>query len=332
MLWQIVPLIFDAKFIILIIMRNKFSILVIVSLISIRVFSQDSSQHHPYFKIGSSYLSNAVYSGRRDSATVPYLYAEADYYTKGGFYIGSKMAFLVKPGLSQLDNISLDAGYSFDLTKKLSGGLYASHSFYNDSSFAVMSTITASGGGYLTYELPFISLTAGSYLEFASKTDISTSLSASHHFDLSYIGISPSVEVNAGTQNFYKQYYAEKKVISQVKNSNKGKGSSNSGSGSSGGSGNSGSGSSGSGGTSTVTTTVQTLEQTEASTFKVLDYEIKIPVTAEKGKFEFFFTPVYAIPVHPATIVSTTGTVVKTTETLHNSFFAELGVSLKLGK
>ena len=309
-------------------MKNRNGLALLFLLLSAALSAQDTTRHGNYFKLGSSYLSNAVYSGRRDSATVPYFYAEIDYVTKLGFYIGSKAAYLAKPGVHQIDNVSVDAGYNFTLGKNLSGEIYGSHNFYNDSSFAVMSTITASGGGSISYELPAISLTAGSYLEFSSKTDISTSLSASHRFEVSFVSISPTVEMSAGTQNFYRQYLVEKKIISQIKNSKKGKGSGSSGSGNS----NSGNGNGSGGGSTTVTTTVQTIAQKDATRFKVLDYEIKLPITAERGRLEFFFTPVYAIPVHPATILSTSGAVVRFTEILQNSFYAEMGFIINLGK
>jgi hypothetical protein len=65
----------------------------------------------------------------------------------------------------------------------------------------------------------------------------------------------------------------------------------------------------------------------EASKYKILDYEISIHVSYSFHNFKFNLVPTYAIPVNPATILSSTGTTEK--ETISNHFVLQLEVTYK---
>ena len=74
----------------------------------------------------------------------------------------------------------------------------------------------------------------------------------------------------------------------------------------------------------------------DASKFKILDYELSVPVEKKWNKFLITFTPVYAIPVNPATVVVqsqlTQNSPVKTRsyqEPLSNSFYFSLELAYK---
>src|SRR6266550_1773846 len=54
-----------------------------------------TSKTKSYFKVNGNYLSNAVYSGRKDSFTVPYIRSSIGYYNKSGFYIDAGASLLV---------------------------------------------------------------------------------------------------------------------------------------------------------------------------------------------------------------------------------------------
>src|SRR5476651_1404900 len=101
----------------------------------------DSTKETSYFKISGSYLSNAVYNGRKDSLATPYITPSFGYYDKSGFYVSGSLSYLASAKESRIDLFSLDAGYDFNFTNKFSGSVYASKSFYNQASTAIQSDI-----------------------------------------------------------------------------------------------------------------------------------------------------------------------------------------------
>lgn len=107
--------------------------------------------------------------------------------------------------------------------------------------------------------------------------------------------------VNASTQNYYSSYYSKRKFVARKKQTGNG-------------------------------TTINAYLQ-NASEFKIMDYELTIPVDYSVGKFIFDFTPTMAIPVNPNVVVTTITPplgmpVTRTkTEQLNNAFFWSVGVT-----
>jgi hypothetical protein len=119
--------------------------------------------------------------------------------------------------------------------------------------------------------------------------------------------ITPTVVANAATQNYYSSYYKARKYNPKRK-------------------------------TKLLPTGVASIsgEVLNASSFKVLDSELSLPIHYETGKCTFGFIPTYALPVHPAEVVITTtlnngtSTTRTATEKLSNSFFGTLELLIKL--
>ncbi|MBC7694678.1 MAG: hypothetical protein H7141_04440 [Burkholderiales bacterium] len=283
--------------------KTAFFLLLIISLVSL-VRAQDSTSKtkSSYFKASTSYLTNSVYGGRKDSLATPYITPVIGYYNKSGFFVEGSLSYLVATEDSRIDLFTLETGYDFTISDKLSGGIYGSKYFYNNSSTSVRSESKGGLGGSLTYDPGAIIFSGGLDLSFASKTDIFISGSLAHGFYFGDKGnewsISPTVAVNLGTQNFYQDYIKNRKF----KGGRRGRGGDKSGN-----------------------STVQTKS---SNNFGVLDYELSLPITYDGNKWGTFFTPTYAIPQNPVSFASSTGSGY-VTEKLENSFYAEFGVYIK---
>ena len=251
-----------------------------------------------YFKAALNYLSNAVYSGRKDSLVMPYFSPSLGYYDKSGFSISGSVSYLSSSSESRIDLFSLDLGYDFSISDKLSAGIYGNKSFYNKSSSVVGSEIKGSMGGYFTYDPGILSIGGGIDAAFSQSTDIGINGSLSHVFSIGEEGdqwsISPIVTVNAGSQNYYQDYYKNRKKSLKINR----------------------------------TGNVNTIIVKNANQFILLDYEIGIPLTYDAKKWGLYVKPTYAIPQNPVSFSINNG-LTYTSEKLENSFYAEIGVYIK---
>lgn len=275
------------------------------------VNAQDSSSSHTeksYFKAGVLYLSDNVYLGRKDSATVTYITPVIGYFNKYGFYITAGASYQPNNGANRIDLVTVEAGYDFSIKDKFYGGIYAGKYFYSGDSYAVNAEVNTGIGTYATYNAGFLSLNAGAGVSLSAQTDVVTEAGVSKSItdNKGQIEWVPSVKFNAGTQNYFNEFF----TTGRINNSSKGKGRGR------GNSGNAGGG----------TTTVTTSSVLEASRFKMLDYELSAPFSYDIDHFELKFTPTYAIPVNAATIETENGF---TKEKLANHFYAELELYYK---
>jgi uncharacterized membrane protein YgcG len=273
--------------------------------------SDSSSQKKSFFRASTYYLSNAVYSGRKDSLRVPYIKTAISYIHKSGLSVSAGASTLVaSTSPTRVDAVWLDAGYDFSIGEKINGGVDVTKTFYSNASFAVTSEIKAEGGAYLGYDAGPVSINTSAYVMYSQAADISVSLGLSHAFDFGPENkqwtIEPDASVGMGTQNFYEAYVQNRK--SSTSGSGRGHSKKNgSGSGSSSGSG---------------STTTQTVSFNQKSSFKILDYELTVPVTYNGKGWRVYAKPVYAMPVNPASY-TINNRVQK--EKLSNTFFFEVG-------
>jgi hypothetical protein len=177
--------------------------------------STDSSYaHKSYFKTSLSYLSDNVYNGRKDSAKVPYLIPTFGYYNKTGFYAEAAPSFLSKAGAMRLDLFTVTAGYDYtSKNQSFSTGAYFSKYFYDNNSTSVKSIITGDAGAYVGYDFGPVMLSGGADYLAGKKSDVLTNIALSHTFYIGtndYFSVAPEVMLNAGTQNFYKEYNSKK--------------------------------------------------------------------------------------------------------------------------
>ncbi|MDP4264099.1 MAG: hypothetical protein Q8941_16345 [Bacteroidota bacterium] len=269
--------------------------------------SSRDGEKRSYFRAEVDYTSDNVYLGRKDSSAIRYLSPEFGYFARSGFFTEATFNFLASAGNSRLDMMGLSAGYSFSHLK-YEGEISATRFYYNSQSTNVRSEVKDEISYNNSFEFGLIKPTLSMTLSVGNNTDLGGSIGLEHNFSIvdDKVDITPAFAANASTQNYYNNYYKKRRFIARKKGSQPIPG--------------------------TVTTTGEVLN---ASTFKILDYEASLPISYEAGRFSFAFTPVYAIPVHPAEVIITSkfsnGTTTSKTEfeKINNCFFATLEISYK---
>lgn len=282
----------------------KLCLLLVLIVFSKSVFAQkpSSDKEKSYFQVGLKYLSDNVYLGRKDSATISYITPNIGYYHKSGLYITGGASYQPNNGANRIDLVTVEAGYDCSIKDKFYGGLYAGKYFYSGDSYAVNAEVNTGIGTYGSYNFGWLTANAGLGLSLGTQSDFITEagLSKSITDKDEKFEIVPTVKFNAGTQNYFDEYFK----TGRVNNSGKGRGRGNSG-----------------GGIPTTTSTVL-----QATQFKILDYEISAPASYTADKFKIKFTPTYTIPVNAAIIQTDAGL---TKEGITNHFFAELELTYK---
>lgn len=261
--------------------------------------------------VGLKYLSNNVYLGRIDSANIMYLVPSIGYVHKSGLHIGASFSYQLDAGLNKIDAIALEGGYDFKIGGKFSGGLSVEKYFFDMNSIALNSVNDLGVGSNFAYDFDIVSVSTSAGLAFNDKTDIITELGITKSFEIGKFAIEPVIKLFAGTQNYYASYlkagkshltgnngHAKKSASSQIEKSQL------------------------AATASTAAAAGSTYSVVQASHYKVLDYELSIPISYTLHNFKFDLVPTYAIPVNAATILSSTGAIEK--EAITNRFILQL--------
>lgn len=260
-----------------------------------------NEQDSTFISAELDFISDAVFMGRKDSVTAPYLYPSLIYHHKSGFYAKGSFSYLTKPYDNRLDLFLLSSGVELKL-KKLSADLSITKYFFNDESSNVISDVTADITSDLVYDIDVfnIEMSASSYFNKNSSSDFFLTFGLSHDFLIleNKFQISPGLEINFGSQNFYQEYY--NRIIK-------------------------GNGSGQMSGNPMNTETVITIEENEK--FKVLSLEFGIPMWYNYKAASFFFMPVIVFPQSEANILNGE-TLIK--EKLEETFYWMVGMSYRL--
>jgi hypothetical protein len=255
-----------------------------------------SADKKSYGLVNMNYNSNIVFLGRRSSSVAPYLSAFAGYYHKSGLYINGGASYLAASGEKRFDLFTVTAGYDFYLNS-FSGGISGTKYFFNTKSYTVKSALSGYVNIYADYDFDIVDvyIDGSAYISNTSDFIIGAALSHTFYTVNNNLTITPTVYLNAGSQNYYSSYTNNLRFGRHM---------------------------SGGGGSQSMGTGMMS-----AGSFKVLDYELSIPVSYTLNKFRLSFSPVYAIPVNAAAITNGLNTY---KEDISNSFFWSLGVSYKI--
>lgn len=263
-----------------------------------------------YFLADLSYISDAVFMGRRDSIKAPYAYASLGYFDRSGFYGNASASYLVSSGEERIDLFLITAGYLLT-GEHLSAGLSGTKYFFDEESYNVQSEIEGDITAMVGYDFDFIELgfSAAGYFSSGSSVDVVAALRLERIFYAMNrrLIINPAVLLGAGTRHFYEEYYNTSRMGNR-------KG---------GGNGQQGPGS-GPGGTGMMQIENKDLALSEASEFTVLNVEARLPFQFYYRSFIFSFTPVMAFPQAPATITAEN---VVYREHLDSVFYWSAGIS-----
>lgn len=233
------------------------------------VLKTDNDEDDPYDKLsyfmyGVNYLSDNVYLGRKDSATLPYISPYIGYHTKSGLYAKASASYA--PTKSLVDLATIEAGYDHSFGD-VDAGVNVDKFFYNKKTTSIRGNSKGSAGIYGQYNNDWIEPQVSFDLNFGKKTDYVLNVQLDHDFKFlhSTLEILPTVAMNAGTRHFYDEYFVnrltKKDKTLKIKNALK-----------------------------------------DAGKFNPLDYELSVKVTYRVTQWLFTLTPTYVIPVNPVTI------------------------------
>lgn len=268
--------------------------------------NSDSTAPTPsHFQLNVVYESNDVYLGRADSTVLPLLTPEISYIFKSGFEIDFSVGFNAAAPCLTLNSWSLDGSYSFN-PGNYSGTVTLTYANYSPNSGSVNAAQNGSLAYNNSYTLPFIQPSLNLTWTFADNPDYQASFALQQEFDFlnnGNLNITPTVTMNASTQNVYNSYYQNKRF--SIPRYGKPPLPAN------------------------VTVSGEVLNSGE---FQIMDYEFSAPLGFTAGKWSFNYTPTYAVPVNPADIKLTikvdNSTAYKTyKEKLPNLFYSQLGVT-----
>lgn len=292
--------------------KYKLSVLLLLLICNYTLFGQavvDSEEQiktkeTSYVSLGLNFMSDAVYLGRKDSITAPYLYPSITYFNKSGLYATGSFSYLTKSNESRIDLFLGIIGYEIT-TERFRGDLSFTKYFFNTDSYNVISEVNAditASAGY-DFDILDLSLSLTSFFNKSSSSDFFLSSEISHNFvtENRDFQISPTIGGFFGSQNFYEQYYINNRFGSQ-----RGKGSGQ-----------------GSGGATTTTTTV-ILDESEK--FGLMAIEFSIPFWYIAKPFTMSFLPVLVVPQNPATL-TVDSTIYE--EDLENTFYWMVGIGYK---
>ncbi len=261
-----------------------------------------------YFSLSLGFISDAVYLGRKDSITAPYLYPSITYYNKSGFYAIGSFSYLTKPDDSRIDLFLGSVGYDFT-SNDLSGDFSITKYFFNTDSYNVISEVEADITASLKYDFDIFNLSVSStfFINKNSDSDFFISTEIGHDFVSSNndFQISPGIGVFFGSQNFYEEYYINNRFGSNRTGSGSGSGQ-------------------GTGGNEPTTTTTVVMQESEK--FDLMAIELSLPIWYINKPFIISFLPILVMPQNPATL-TVDSTVYE--EDLETTFYWMAGISYR---
>lgn len=258
-----------------------------------------------YVSLGLNFMSDAVYFGRKDSITAPYLYPSITYFNKSGLYATGSLSYLTKSNESRIDLFLGTIGYEIT-SEKFRGDLSFTKYFFNTDSYNVISEVEAditATAGY-DFKVLDLSLSLTTFFNNGNSSDFILSSEISHNFVTKHrdFQISPTIGIFFGSQNFYEEYYINNRFGSQrSQGSGQGQGT----------------------GTGGTTTTTSTVILNESEKFGLMAIEFSSPIWYVAKPFTMTFLPVLVIPQNPATL-TVDNTIYK--EDLENTFYWMVGL------
>ena len=298
----------------------KLSSLLLILICNYTVFGQNTSDSveqsqmgdPSYVSIAVNFMNDAVYLGRKDSISAPYLYPSITYFNKTGLYATGSFSFLTKSNESRIDLFLGTIGYEIN-SKKFSGDISFTKYFFNTDSYNVISEVEADLTGTLGYDFDVfnLNLSLTNFFNENSTSDIFLSSEISHDFvstDRKF-QISPTMGIFLGSQNFYKEYYIYNRFGSE-RSTGSGQGAGQ-----------------GTGSTADpIETTTTTVVLEESEKFDLMAVEFSIPIWYMAKPFTVSFLPVLVVPQNPATLTVDSAIY---EEDLENTFYWMVGLSYR---
>ena len=265
--------------------------------------SKEASKKTSQVRIGVSYVNDYVYAGRTDSLTSPYLTPYVSYYHRSGFFCKGAISYLTGKSENRIDLVNLMIGYGF-YSAGLFGGASTNLLAFNKESYAIQSEVSASANGYLGYDVGLFDLTADVSTLMGKELDIISGLELNKiiHIYKNRFTLNPTFYAIGGTQQYYGEYYTYRSSSAKARFGRRPGGINN-------------------GNTEPI------IVVNETSSFKILAFEMSLPIHYTANKLKFSFIPQYAIPVNPSTI---TVNEITTSEEIKNRLYFTAEISVQL--
>ncbi|MCC2547437.1 hypothetical protein LJY25_13360 [Hymenobacter sp. BT175] len=223
--------------------------------------------------------NNSSFFGRTQAERYPYAAAEATYTSRFGVW-GSVVSYNLFATTSFIDETDVSVGWDGDLSKKVDASISYSRFLFGPNSPLVKSSVTNSLDGYVGWDWGYLYSRLNAAYVFGESSDLFLILDNSRYFEIDkvlggYIALEPRLSATMGTQRF-----AQTSLVQQQTRGNipvpPGRGGPRPGPG------------------GTVTTT----ETTETTRFRLLNTELRVPVTYTKGKVAVQAAWRYAVPLN----------------------------------
>ncbi len=279
----------------------------IVQRISRTVHTTVATPSHSHLEINLNYQSNDVYNGRKNATTIPLVTPRISYIFKSGLQFDASVGYDLNEPSPQTNQYIMDGTYNFSPGNgNYSSSVTVSTFVYNKQSGSTTAEQKGSVEIDNSYDFNFIQPSLYLTWSFGGGNDYGATFSLQHEFDFlkNKMNITPTFNMNAGTQNFLDSYYKNRQHKNHTKDDSTGY--------------------------ENVTVYGNVLN---TGKFILLNYEIALPVNVSTGRWTFNFTPNYSIPVSPAKTVITTsyqGQVIKTKnkkEEISNTFYFQMGLT-----
>lgn len=168
----------------------------------------DSVGNRSELHLGFKYTSDYVFMGRANATKVPYLSASIGYYHKSGLFLRTSTSYLTTPEEGRFDLSTLSGGYYYD-GRRFATGISVTELFFNDLSYTIQAEMSTYLNAYAGYDFRAFVLYMDGGLGFSEGTDSFIGAEINRTFFLlkNRLRITPSAYLNAGSQDFYSEYY-----------------------------------------------------------------------------------------------------------------------------
>jgi hypothetical protein len=236
-------------------------------------------EKHGSFTAELSYGTNSSFFGRTQTTRYPYTTGELTYTSRFGVW-GSVVGYNLFDTPTFLDETDLSVGWDGDVSRTVDASLSYSHFLFAKDSPLVKSSVNNSVDGYLGWDWGYVYSRLNAAYLFGESNDFFLTLDNSRFFEIDkvltpkgYLSVEPRVSVMAGTQHFVETSIEQQIILGNNKGKGKGKG-------------------------GPPTTTVTTVTDTPVTRFRVLNYELRVPVTYSLGMVSVRAAWRYSIPVN----------------------------------
>jgi hypothetical protein len=228
-----------------------------------------------YLSLGLNYGNNSTFFGRDGELKIPFSSLDLTYLSGSGFYLSGSFFHMNQTG-ALVDGFDATAGYLFDITSRIDGSVNYSKFFFNSSTVGTLlqnSTSNLASGhlgldwGYLYSKVSYMQL-------FGTSRDFFFILSNSRYFYIDklfgkndYISFEPRFSVVGGSRNFILNYLTQEAEFN------------------------------GTPFPPVFDNGSPTSPSEEAKRFKVVNYELRLPITYTIKKFSIEAAYIFTAPL-----------------------------------